>query len=322
MRPTTASRTHRAKVAIVGRPNVGKSTLVNTLLGEERVIAFDQPGTTRDSIYLEFERDGQPLHADRHRRHAPARQGVRGGREVLGDQDAAGDRGRQRRGPVLDAQARDHRAGRAHRRLHPRGRPRAGRGGQQVGRRSTPTQRERVKRDLERKLGFLSFAESHFISALEGRGIGALMKSVDAAYAAAMAKLPTPKLTRALQAAVEQQQPPRAGLVRPKLRYAHQGGTNPPIIVIHGTALAHDPGRVPALPGTILRRGFQTAGHAPADRIQDRRQSLCAPQRAGRARRVTIERRRGNCCGRAAADPCSGLDRDGAASTTTRRSQP
>ena len=85
-----------------------------------------------------------------------------------------------------------------------------------------------------RKLAFLSFAELHTISARDGKGIGALLKAVDRAYAAAMAKLPTPRLTRVLQAAVAQQQPPRAGLVRPKLRYAHQGGMNPPVIVIHG----------------------------------------------------------------------------------------
>ena len=90
-------------------------------------------------------------------------------------------------------------------------------------------QREEVKREFERKLGFLAFAHHHYISAREGRGVGELMQSVDAAYAAAMARLPTPKLTRALQQAVERQQPPRAGMGRPKLRYAHQGGQNPPL---------------------------------------------------------------------------------------------
>ena len=88
---------------------------------------------------------------------------------------------------------------------------------------------------------FLAFARVHFMSAQLGHGIGAVMKSVDAAYAAAMSKLPTPKLTRALQAAVMQQQPPRSGYSRPKLRYAHQGGSNPPRIIVHGTGLDHVP---------------------------------------------------------------------------------
>jgi len=97
--------------------------------------------------------------------------------------------------------------------------------------------RDQVKRDIARKLGFLDFARFHFISALEGQGVGDLFASINAAYKAAMAKLPTPRLTRALQLAVEKQQPPRVGLVRPKMKYAHQGGMNPPVVVIHGTAL-------------------------------------------------------------------------------------
>jgi GTP-binding protein len=101
--------------------------------------------------------------------------------------------------------------------------------------------RARIKAELQWKLGFLDFAESHFISAKAGKGLAQLMRSVDAAYAAAMAKLATPKLTRALMAAVEKQSPPRAGLIRPKPRYAHQGGMNPPRIVIHGNALEHVP---------------------------------------------------------------------------------
>jgi GTP-binding protein len=106
-----------------------------------------------------------------------------------------------------------------------------------------------------RKLNFLSFARVHFVSALAGHGIGGLMKSVDAAYAAATTKLPTPKLTRALQAAVSQQQPPRAGYGRPKLRYAHQGGSNPPRIIVHGTALEH----IPASYRRYLERFFRDA---------------------------------------------------------------
>jgi GTP-binding protein len=98
-------------------------------------------------------------------------------------------------------------------------------------------QRDQVKSDLDRKLDFLGWAKSHFISALKGTNIGPLMKSVDAAYAAATANLPTPKLTRALQEAIEKQEPKRKGGLRPKMRYAHQGGQNPPVIVIHGNSL-------------------------------------------------------------------------------------
>jgi len=120
--------------------------------------------------------------------------------------------------------------------------------------------RERAKGVVERKLNFLSFARLHFISALAGQGIGGLMKSVDGAYAAAMAKLPTPKLTRALQAAVMQQQPPRAGYGRPKLRYAHQGGSNPPRIIIHGSALDHIPDSYRRYLERFFREAFKLQG--------------------------------------------------------------
>ena len=226
----------RLKVAIVGRPNVGKSTLVNALYGAERVIAFDEPGTTRDAIHLDFERAG--------RRYTLI--------------DTAGVR---RRGKVfesiekfsviktlqaieeanvvvliLDAQDEVTEQD-AHLAAHILEAGRALVLGVNKWDGLSLSQRDQVKRDIARKLAFLEFADEHFISAKAGRGIGALMRSVDAAYAAAMSKLPTPRLTRAVQQAVEQQQPPRAGLVRPKLRYAHQGGMNPPVVVIHGSAL-------------------------------------------------------------------------------------
>jgi GTP-binding protein len=224
------------KIAIVGRPNVGKSTLVNTLIGEDRVIAFDMPGTTRDSIYVDFERQGRKytlIDTAGLRRRGKVFEAIEkfsvvktlqsisdanvvilllDARQDISEQDAhiAGFVVEQGRALVVGVNKWDG---------------------------LDEHVRERTKADLLRKLKFLDFAKFHFVSATEKTGIGALMRSVDDAYAAAMAKLPTPKLTRALIAAVEFQQPRRRGRVRPKLRYAHQGGQNPPIIVIHGNAL-------------------------------------------------------------------------------------
>lgn len=224
------------RIAIVGRPNVGKSTLVNALLGEERVIAFDMPGTTRDAIEIPFERDGRQY-------------------TLI---DTAGIR---RRGKVFEAVEKfsvvktlqsiseanvvilllDAQQDIAEQDAHIAGFVLESGRALVVGVNKWDglqrDDRDRIKSDLERKLHFLSFAKFHFISALKSTGIGPLMKSVNAAYAAATAKLATPKLTRALQEAIEHQQPPRKGPVRPKLRYAHQGGQNPPIIVIHGNSL-------------------------------------------------------------------------------------
>ncbi len=224
------------KLAIVGRPNVGKSTLVNAILGEQRVIAFDQPGTTRDSIYIDFERGGRQytiIDTAGVRRRGKVDEAVEkfsviktmqaiedanvvvlvvDGRDQITEQDAhvadfvlqAG------RALVLAVNKWDG---------------------------LDEHQRDQVKRDIERKLHFLSFAKLHYISALNGTGVDKVLKSVDEAYAAAMAKLPTPKLTRVLIAAIEKQQPPKGGRFRPKMRYAHQGGSNPPLIVVHGSGL-------------------------------------------------------------------------------------
>ncbi len=224
------------RIAIVGRPNVGKSTMVNALLGEERVIAFDMPGTTRDSIEIPFERNGRHyslidtagirrkgkvFEAIEKFSVVKTLQSISEANVVLLLLDAQQDISEQDAhiaGFVLEA-------GRA----------------LVVGVNKwdglTSEQRDDIKREIDRKLSFLSFAKTHFISALKGTGLLPMMKSIDAAYGAAMAKLPTPQLTRALQEAVDHQQPRRKGSVRPKLRYAHQGGQNPPIIVVHGNAL-------------------------------------------------------------------------------------
>ena len=233
--PEVEEKSDHPKLAIVGRPNVGKSTLVNAILGEERVIAFDQPGTTRDSIYIDFERAGRQYTiidtAGVRRRgkidEAIEKFSVVKTLQAIEDANVV----------VLVVDARDQiteqdahladfvlQAGRA---LVLAVNKWDG---------LDEYKRDTAKRDIERKLHFLGFAKHHFISALNGTGVDALLKSVNQAYTAAMAKLPTPQLTRVLEEAVQKQQPPR-GAFRPKMRYAHQGGSNPPLIVIHGSAL-------------------------------------------------------------------------------------
>jgi GTP-binding protein len=242
------------KIAIVGRPNVGKSTLVNSLLGEERMIAFDQPGTTRDSISVDFERNGRSytLIDTAGVRRSGRIQDVAEKYSVIktmqaiddcnvvllvldvtqdvSDQDAhlAGFIVESGRALVVAINKWDA---------------------------ANEEAREKAKRDYGRKLNFLDFAPVHYISARAGSGIAPLLGSANAAYAAAMSKLPTPQLTRVLLAAVQKQSPPRAGVSRPKLRYAHQGGMNPPLIMIHGNAL----NQVPDSYRRYLERAFMTA---------------------------------------------------------------
>jgi GTPase len=269
------------RIAIVGRPNVGKSTLVNALLGEERVVVFDQPGTTRDSIHVEFERDGR--------------------RYTLIDTAGLRRRGRVERGTekfsvmrtlqaIEDANVAvlvlDARQDISEQDAHIAGYLlEAGRAlvvAVNKWERLPEEEREQVKRALARKVDFLGFARLHFISALAGQGLAPLMKSVDEAYASAMARLPTPRLSRALSAAVMRQAPPRAGAGRPKLRYAHQGGVNPPRIVIHGSALDHVPDSYRRylerffrdafkLHGTPLRVEFRSGSNPYARRTGTRR---------------------------------------------------
>ena len=224
------------RLAVAGRPNVGKSTLINTWLGEERLVAFDLPGTTRDAISVEFERNGQKFElidtAGLRRKGkvfeaiekfsvVKTLQAIESANVVLllidaeqgvTDQDAhiAGfilDAGRAvvlavNKWDAVDAY-----------------------------------QRELVQRSIETRLAFLKFAEIHFISAKKRQGLGPLWGSIIRAHKAAMRKMPTPQLTRLLLEAVQFQQPKRSGMYRPKLRYAHQGGMNPPVIVVHGNSL-------------------------------------------------------------------------------------
>ena len=249
----------RVRVAIVGRPNVGKSTLVNALLGEERMIAFDAPGTTRDAIEVEFgyggrdyvlvdtaglRRRGKVFETVEKFSVVKTLQAIEGchvaillldGAAQIAEQDAhiAGFIVEKGRALVLAVNKWDQ---------------------------LDDYHRSLVRRDLERKLHFLDWAKLHFISAHKRTGLGALMRSVDSAHKAAFARLPTPRLTRALRAAVERQQPPRAGHARPKMRYAHQGGHNPPVIVVHGNSLGHvQPAYRRYLEGWF-RREFSLAG--------------------------------------------------------------
>ncbi len=247
------------RIAIVGRPNVGKSTLVNALLGEERVVVFDQPGTTRDSIHVDFERNGRRYTlidtAGLRRRgrvsEAPEKFSVMKALQAIEDANVAV--------LVLDARA-DISEQDAHVASFVLEAGRALVVAVNKWERLPEGERDMVKRALLRKLDFLGFARLHFISALTGHGLEPLMKSVDEAYAAAMARLPTPRLSRALSAAVAQQAPPRAGVIRPKLRYAHQGGVNPPLIIVHGNALDHVPDSYRRYLERFFREAFKLQG--------------------------------------------------------------
>lgn len=228
------------RVAVVGRPNVGKSTLVNRLLGEDRVVVCDLPGTTRDSIYVPFERHDKPytlIDTAGVRRRRSVTEAIEkfsivktlqaiddahvvvlvlDARESLVDQDMhlMGQVLDNGRGLVLAMNKWDG---------------------------MTEDQRRQAKADLERRLPFLDFVDVHFISALHGTGVGHLYRSIDTAHATVTAKLSTPRLTRLLEKAVNHYAPPAIQGRRIKLRYAHQGGTTPLRIVVHGNQTEHVP---------------------------------------------------------------------------------
>jgi GTP-binding protein len=229
------------RIAIVGRPNVGKSTLVNRLLGEERVVVFDAPGTTRDSVEVPFERHGKRYTlidtAGIRRRGRisetvekfsviKAMQSIEKAHVVIYLIDAregVTDQDTNLLGMVLEI----------------------GRGlivGLNKWDGMTPDQRDETKRRLDLKLSFLDFAEKYFISALHGTGVGHLFDAVGTVYAAGMTSMGTSHLTRILQDALAAHQPPLVRGRRIKLKYAHQGGTNPPTVVIHGNQVDEIPG--------------------------------------------------------------------------------
>jgi GTP-binding protein len=226
------------KLAVAGRPNVGKSTLINTWLGEERLVAFDMPGTTRDAISVPFERKGQLYElidtAGLRRKGrvfeaiekfsvVKTLQAIESAHVVLllldatqgvTDQDAhiAGYILESGRAVVIAVNKWDA---------------------------VDDYQREQLQRQIESRLAFLKFAPIHFISAKKRQGLGPVWDSIALSHKSAMVKMPTPVLTRLLLEAVQFQSPKRAGMFRPKLRYAHQGGMNPPVIVVHGNSLEH-----------------------------------------------------------------------------------
>lgn len=271
-------------MAVIGRPNVGKSTLVNAILGEERVIAFDQAGTTRDAIRIDFERDGNPysiIDTAGVRRRGKVRetiekfsviktlQAIEEANVVVlvldADQDIA-EQDATIAGFALDA-------GRAMVVI--------------INKWDTVKEERKVqlKQDIDRKLYFLDFARFHYVSALKNRGIDTVFRSFQAAYQAATLKMPTPKITRVLQAAIERQAPPRSGLIRPKMRYAHQGGMNPPVIVIHGNALQKISDgytryltqtfrKAFALEGTPLRIQYQSSDNPFAEKKETNKKPL------------------------------------------------
>ncbi len=249
----------RIRVAVIGRPNVGKSTLINRLIGEDRLVAFDQPGTTRDAVAVPFERDDVRytlVDTAGVRRKSRVSEAIEkfsivktlqaieeahvviivfDAREGITDQDAslaglALDRGRA---IVLAVNKWD---------------------------RLPAEQRDRIKVELDIRLPFLSFARLHFISALHGTGVGDLFGSVGEAHAAAMRELSTSELTRALESAVQMHQPPLVRGRRIKLRYAHQGGKRPPVIVIHGNQTERVPDAYRRYLENLFRERFDLYG--------------------------------------------------------------
>jgi GTP-binding protein len=273
---TDATEPGTIKLAVAGRPNVGKSTLINAWLGEERLVAFDMPGTTRDAISVPFERQGQKYElidtAGLRRKGkvfeaiekfsvVKTLQAIENAHVVLllldatqgvTDQDAhiAGYILESGRAVVLAINKWDA---------------------------IDAYQREQLQRSIESRLAFLKFAALHLISAKKRQGLGPLWKSIAQAHASATCKMATPLLTRLLLESVAVQAPQRSGMFRPKMRYAHQGGMSPPVIVVHGNSLEHVSdaykrfleGRFRKafnLVGTPLRIEFKTAHNPYADK--------------------------------------------------------
>jgi len=247
------------KIAVLGRPNVGKSTLINRVLGEERVLAYDMPGTTRDSIYVPFERRGQKYTfidtaGVRRRRKVSdklekfsiikALQAIEEAHVVVLVIDAhegVSEQDAHLLGFILDA-----------------GRALVIAVNKWDG--LDKSARDRVRYELERRLQFVDFAKLHFISALHGTGVGDLFAPILRAYESAIRQFSTPDLTRILEQAVEEHQPPLVRGRRIKLRYAHQGGRNPPVIVIHGNQTKDVPAAYKRYLANVYRKALRLEG--------------------------------------------------------------
>ena len=233
------------RIAIVGRPNVGKSTLVNRMLGEERVVVYDKAGTTRDSIYIPYEREGEEytlidtagVRRRKNITEAVEKFSIVKTLQAIKDANVV----------VLVVDARD---GVTEQDLHmlsfvmDAGRALVVAFNKWDG--MTGDEKDEIRREIERRMEFAEFARFHYISALHGSGVGDLYPSIHEAYNSAMAKWPTNRLTRLLEDMVADHQPPMVNGRRIKLRYAHQGGSNPPVIVVHGN-------QTNALPGSYKR---------------------------------------------------------------------
>ncbi|HEX3846179.1 MAG TPA: ribosome biogenesis GTPase Der [Steroidobacteraceae bacterium] len=247
------------KVAVIGRPNVGKSTLINRLLGENRLVAFDQPGTTRDAVLVPFERDGERytlIDTAGVRRRARVEESVEkfsviktlqaiesanvvivvmDAHDTVAEQDASllGTVIEQGKALVLAVNKWDN---------------------------IPAEQRDAIRGQIVERLQFADFAPLHFISARHGSGVGGLFDAVGEVYAAAMREMSTPELTRVLEAAIESHQPPLVSGRRIKLRYAHQGGRNPPVVVIHGNQTDHVPDAYRRYLVNVYRKAFNLLG--------------------------------------------------------------
>lgn len=288
--PAVAVRAVR--IAVVGRPNVGKSTLVNRILGEQRVVVFDQPGTTRDSIYIDYERDGRPytlidtagIRRRKNISEAVEKFSIVKTLKAIDDANVV----------ILMMDASE---GIVEQDLHLLGHTvDAGRALVVAVNKWDGLDEEHrrdVRRELDRRLSFLDFAEVHFISALHGSGVGNLYQSIDNAYRSATLKLSTPRLTQILQDAVADHPPPLINGRRIKLRYAHAGGSNPPLIVIHGNQTDKVPANYQRYLEKIYRRELDLFGtplkvefRSGDNPYAGRKNTLSARQQAKRKRLV------------------------------------